>query len=164
MEVVAFTKVRLPYGWLGNMSPHAVRFEADDYSTAEALFQALRFDDRAIRREIRERRSPMAAKMHARTCSGLMTVVPRSAADVENMRLVLELKLAQHPGLATGLIATGDARIVEDCTRRQNESGLFWGAAVRDGVWYGRNMLGTLWEELRADLRRRADAKSTVET
>ena len=83
-------------------------------------------------------------------------VVPRSDPDVQNMRAVIALTLAQHLDLQPLLLATGDAHIIEDCTKRASVSGLFWGAAWEAGAWQGRNTLGTLWMELRDDLRCRA--------
>ncbi len=68
------------------------------------------------------------------------------------MRLCLCLKIQQHEHLQTALLATGDEEIVEDCTRRQHGSGLFWGAAIVGGRVIGDNNLGKLWMELRKDL------------
>ena len=82
-----------------------------------------------------------------------MVVEPRSPADLDNMRRALRLKLQAHPALGRQLLATGAARIVEDCSRRPHGSGLFWGAALREGRWVGENWLGRLWEELCASLR-----------
>ena len=66
---IAFTKVALPYGWLGNMSPHPVFYDGKWWPTTEHLFQALRFDpkkDMRIIEEIRAKSSPMGAKMHSK--------------------------------------------------------------------------------------------------
>jgi hypothetical protein len=49
MHTIAFTKVALSFGWLGNMAPYPIVYEAKLYRTTEALFQALRFDDETIR-------------------------------------------------------------------------------------------------------------------
>ena len=62
-----------------------------------------------------------------------MVVEPLSQQDLDNMRLCLRLKVEQHPELARRLVDTKEEFIVEDCTKRQRGSGLFWGAA-RDGV------------------------------
>jgi ribA/ribD-fused uncharacterized protein len=153
MQTIAFTRVHLPYGRLGNMSRHPTQYDGDDYRTAEALFQALRFDDGVIRRDIRQRVAPMAAKMRPKTYRDRMVVAPRSEQNVKNMRTVLRLKIAQHPELEALLLSTGDAYIVEDRTKRANDSGRFWGAAWMDGSWQGMNTLGTLWMELRTELR-----------
>lgn len=155
MSVVAFTKVSLPHGWLGNMAPFPVTHNGLGWRTTEALFQALRFDAADPARElIREQKSPMAAKMVARKHGGRRAVAQFSEADVELMRLVLRLKVEQHPQVRSDLLATGEATIVEDVTSRPNASGLFWGAAkLPDGSWGGLNTLGELWVELRGELR-----------
>lgn len=153
---VVIRRVRDPFGCLGNMSPHPVSYHGagGEFATAEALFQALRFPrDSQTREEIRMTRSPMAAKAHAKQNIALMHVVPRSAQDLENMRFVLALKVVRHAEVKSGLLSTGDRRIVEDCSARQTESGLYWGAALRDREWVGLNTLGVLWMELRAHLR-----------
>lgn len=151
-NVIAFTKVRAPYGWLGNMAPYPIQHKGDVYPTSEALFQSMRFDDKSIRVMIRAQTSPMAAKMVAKSNAAHMTVKRLSDADVNNMRLVLRLKTEQHPQLVPLLMVTGDAAIVEDVTARRGSSALFWGAALVDGKWFGANVLGKLWMERRAEL------------
>lgn len=160
MQVIAFTKVKLPYGWLGNMSPHPINYGSYVYKTAEHLFQALRFPVE-MRSEMRGRSSPMGAKMRAKALRGFMVVEPRSEQDLNNMRMVLRMKLRQHSSVLIGLLTTGDALIVEDCTRRPSTSGLFWGAACRDMAeqplqWRGENTLGKMWMQLREELRKEA--------
>lgn len=160
MQVIAFTKVKLPYGWLGNMSPHPISYDGHVYKTAEHLFQALRFPPQ-MRSEMRDRSSPMGAKMRAKALRGFMGVAPRSGQDLDNMRMVLRLKTRQHSSVLIGLLTTADALIIEDCTRRPSTSGLFWGAACRDMAeqplqWRGENALGKMWMELREELRKEA--------
>lgn len=136
------------------MSRHRVTHDGIDYGSAEALFQALRFEDAEIQAEIRAQRKPMAAKFIAHTHDEWMTTAPMSAADLEHMRLVLRLKIEQHDELQEKLCATGDAPIIEDCTNRPQGTGLFWGASrMSDGTWQGENWLGRLWMELRAEIR-----------
>jgi ribA/ribD-fused uncharacterized protein len=148
LDDVVIRKVRDPYGWLSNMSPHPVGL----WRTAEHAFQALRFADTSdVRRRIMDASSPMTAKKIAKEHASEMIVPPRSARDVASMRRILGLKLEQHPLLLEALRATGNRRIVEDCTARASDSGLFWGAALQsDGTWQGTNMLGALWMELRS--------------
>jgi len=167
---IAFTAVRLPYGWLGNMSPHPVEHGGFTYPTAEHLFQCWRFVGPARRwpgpeahgtqcgyetavREVRALKSPMAAKMRAKALSDIAVVVPRSDRDVLQMSMVLCLKFAQHPRLLADLLATGDADLVEDCSRRPSESGLFWGARRAFGGWVGENVLGKLLGGVRSVAR-----------
>lgn len=161
--MIGFTKVKLPYGWMSNMSPHPVIYQGLEYRTTEALFQCLRFDPDldlnglSVREAIRTQKSPMAAKMCAKAALPLAIVEPRSRQDLENMMLVLRLKTDQHPDLRKALLETGAQTIIEDVTNRPNESGLYWGAApalngapgewvADDGSrWYGRNTLGRAW-------------------
>ncbi len=157
-KIIAFTKVKFPFGWLGNMSPYPIEYEGKKYRTTEALFQCLRFEGYPeIRDEIREQKSPMAAKMVAKKHRHLLergNDWDEGEDDIERMRLCLELKLGQHPDLKQMLLDTGDATIIEDCTARPRGSAKFWGAVFEDGQWVGRNVLGNLWMELREELRK----------
>ena len=148
--MIAFRKVSEPHGWFGNMSPHPVEYGGLEWRTTEALFQAMRFEDYSIREEIRAEKSPMSAKMVAKKHADSLTVVPRSDDDLRNMRLVLRLKVDQHPALMKALLDTGDEEIVEDTTKRRDE---YWGARLVDGKWVGENVLGKMWMELRAKVR-----------
>ena len=97
------------------------------------------------------------AKMAAKRLAAEMCLEPRSPKDVDNMRRVLQWKAEQHPAILEKLLATGNDFIVEDCSNRRNDSGLFWGAALVGGggeaTWVGVNTLGKLWMELRATRR-----------
>jgi predicted NAD-dependent protein-ADP-ribosyltransferase YbiA (DUF1768 family) len=90
--VISFTKVVPPYGWLGNMSPYKVNYNGKEWLTVEALFQALRYDDESIREIIRSQKSPMGAKMKAKSFKERMVVIPASEKDVENMKNVCKIK------------------------------------------------------------------------
>lgn len=150
---IGFTASRLPYGWMGNMSPFPIKFGDDTYRTTEALFQALRFSDNDIKALIREEKSPMGAKFVAKARVSEMTVEQLSDKDVVNMRMCIKLKVEQHPELAKELLATGDANIYEDVTKRGDKgSNLLWGAMLVDGEWVGKNVVGNIWMELRKEL------------
>ena len=156
---IVIRRVREEHGHFGNMSPHPVTYQEVEWRTTEALFQALRFNDEANREAIRQEKSPMGAKMKAKSLRSRMlreeqeaAVMPLSEQDLDNMRLVLRLKIEQHPEIKQALIDTGNELIVEDCTKRQRGTGLFWGAALLDDRWEGKNWLGRLWIELRDEL------------
>ena len=155
MSVIAFTKVALPYGWLGNMSPYPVVHDGKEWRTTEALFQALRLaPPNPVRELIREEKSPMGAKMIAKKYADQRTVTALSEEDLNIMKVVLRLKVNTHVHLKKELLDTGDALIVEDVTKRPGGTGTFWGAALQaDGAWVGDNHLGRLWMELREELR-----------
>lgn len=153
-DVVSFTKVSLPNGWLSNMSAHAITYQGYEYATAEALFQCLRFDDPKIQTTIWEQSSPMAAKMVSKKHRDKMIIPRMGQQDVENMGMVLMLKIEQHRAIRRLLLQTGDATLIEDCTQRKTQdSALFWGAAWTGTEWRGENRLGRLWMELRGEIR-----------
>jgi len=150
MKEISFTKVKLPFGWLGNMSPYPIEAFGKTWRTSEALFQALRFDSQEIREEIRSQKSPMAAKLKAKGQRDKMVVKPLSTTDIQNMRFCVTLKVQQHDNLRQMLLETDDARIIEDCTNRgRRGSNLFWGAIKNDDGWEGSNALGVIWMEIR---------------
>lgn len=154
-EYIAFKKVSQPYGWLGNMAPYAVIYEEIEYKTTEALFQALRFKGfPEIQEKIRAEKSPMSAKMVAKSHIDLIPDYDFcKGQDIEHMKLCLKLKVAQHPELVEMLLATNNKKLIEDCSSRPHGSGLKWGAALQGGKWVGENILGVLWEELREELK-----------
>jgi ribA/ribD-fused uncharacterized protein len=149
-NVIAFTKVKLPHGWLGNMAPFPIEHDGKIWRTTEALFQALRFEDEEIRELIRDQKSPMAAKMMAKKHRDKMVIQPMSDEDYGNMTLCLLLKIKHHSELITPLLETGNSIIVEDVTARGSRgSNLYWGAMQIDGDWIGENKLGRAWMYLR---------------
>lgn len=157
INVIAFTKVGLPYGWLGNMAPFPVVYGGKRYLTSEALFQCLRYEGNPeVQQKIRECPSPMGAKMQAKKYKHLITgtVEMLGVEDVDRMLLCLRLKLAAYPRLQSALLATGEKVIIEDVGRRASKSGMFWGAKWDDSQsqWVGQNMLGSLWMHLREEL------------
>lgn len=155
MKVIAFRRIKDEYGWLGNMAPIAVTHGGRTWRTAEHLFQALRFDDSSIHDIILEQVHPVLVKDFVREHKEEIVIQPGSTSDLDNMRLVLALKFEQNPDFGKRLLDTGDALIVEDCTRRvYEERSLFWGAALsEEGAWKGENQMGKLLMEVRDVLR-----------
>jgi ribA/ribD-fused uncharacterized protein len=153
MPVIEFTKVDGPNGWLGNMYASPIRFEDRVWLTSEALFQALRFNNDEIREIIRNEKSPLSAKMKAKSFRNQLIVQPMSEQDVAHMRMVVRLKFDQHPDLKTRLLETGDYTIVENIGNRNGERHLFWGMKNVNGTWLGTNMMGRILMELRDEYR-----------
>ena len=149
MAVISFTKVELPYGWLGKMYAAPITYNGKIYRTSEALFQALRFDNPEIQELIRAEKSPMAAKMVATKHKKEMKIVAREKEYIQNMALCLQLKFDQHPALKEKLLKTKDHILIEDIGNRNGENHLFWGMKKINGVWTGNNMMGKLLMELR---------------
>ena len=171
VTVLAFRKVKEPYGWLGNMAPYPVTAEGVSWRTNEALFQALRFSDPEVREAIRRAKSPMQAKFVAKRYKDRQVIEPMGPEDCEHMRNCLQLKIESYPFLRTRLLQTEDALLYEDVSARvppaqavaaaQEESrlngtkqrSLFWGALRVGDHLYGHNTLGRLWMELREACR-----------
>lgn len=151
-KYIGFTKVALPYGWLGNMAPYPITWSGRTWRTSEALFQALRFDDEEVKDLICAEKSPMGAKFKAKANREKMQITPLSHEDLENMRLCIKLKLDNHPKLREELKKTGEAILFEDVSARPRGNNLFWGAVLSDGELVGENMLGKIWMEFRANL------------
>lgn len=163
MNDISFTDVQGEYGWLGNMSPHIVKYNDEWFRTAEALFQCMRYEGfPQVQSEIKSAKSPMSAKMAAKKHRALIAARESEANDLARMRECLLLKLKAHPDLKRRLLGTKDARIIEDCTKRARGSGLFRemarvenrlpdGSVITD--WHGRNELGKLWMVIRAEIQ-----------
>ena len=150
MADISFTKVDLPYGWLGNMAPYPIIYEDKEWRTSEALFQAMRFDSNEIKEIIRNQKSPIAAKMKAKKNKCSYIVQPMSEKDIDNMRLCLNLKFNQHSSLKEKLLKTGEHTIIEDIGSRRGARHEFWGAYKNEkNEWVGNNLMGKLLMELR---------------
>ena len=166
MEHINFTKTKLPFGWMGNMSPFPIIYDGKEWRTTEALFQSMRFNDDILKERIRAEKSPMGCKFKMKAIvkeleeSGELHkrhVVPMSEEDASNMEICVRLKIEQHPDLKTQLIATDDTPIYEDVTSRgARGSNLYWGAMLVDGKWVGENVLGKIWEKVRKELQTNA--------
>ena len=154
---VVINKVREEWGELGNMARFEIEFEGKVWPRSEQLFQALRFKPghEELQEQIRVESNPMKAKMVAKRLfkENPEAVYPVCCdEDLVRMKQVLELKFDQHEDIRLSLERTGKRPIVEDCTRRQRGSGLFWGAALQeDGSWKGENALGKLWMVIRQE-------------
>jgi predicted NAD-dependent protein-ADP-ribosyltransferase YbiA (DUF1768 family) len=165
MKEIGFTKSKLPYGWMGNMSAFPIIFEGKEWRTTEALFQAMRFNDIDIKELIRAEKSPMGCKFKMKSIVKELEeknqlhkrhIIPMSEADKANMEICVRVKIDQHLELKKMLIETGDAKIYEDVTKRgARGSNLFWGAMLVDGEWIGENVLGKIWEKLRNEIIKR---------
>lgn len=137
-----------PYGAFSNLYRCVVRFEGQDFKTAEHAYQFGKPRKPAVRAWLMAAPSPSLLAMAAHGLYSWDIAPGWSAKKVERMRRVLAAKFAQHPDLATLLLSTDDATLVETATV-DSDVNRFWGEV--NGV--GRNMLGVLLMELRGVLR-----------
>ncbi len=122
-----FKGVKEPNGWMGNMAPYPITYNGQVWRTSEALFQSMRFKDPLIKEIIRGEKSPMAAKMKAKSHSAHYIITPLSPQDIANLEACVLLKFQHHPKIARLLMATGNHLIYEDATGRNKPNDLFWG-------------------------------------
>lgn len=150
-NIVSFTNVKLPYGWMGNMIQCPITYNNTEWFHTEGLFQALRFDPKEIHiiSELRREKNPMKAKMESKTYADQRSVVPLSDEDIDLMKLCVDLKFDQHPELYKQLVETGDSFIIEDVTSRMSGTGTFWGMGLVGEYWIGENVLGNILMEKR---------------
>ena len=81
------------YAFLSNFYVHAVEVDGDLYATNEHAFQALKTDDFAERRRVREAKNPASAKILGRR------VTLRANWDTrrfEVMERIVRIKFADH--------------------------------------------------------------------
>jgi ribA/ribD-fused uncharacterized protein len=157
-QVLYFTAVKEPYGWMSNMYPTPIRHAGKMFRTPEALFQWLRFEAHPeVQAEIFAQKGPMGSKMKARVNRDLLRRGEQwdeDESDLDLMRQCLRLKVDQHPAIKRRLLESGDMILMENCSNRDRESARFWGAVYDpvSNLWVGRNVLGKLWMELREAL------------
>ena len=140
-----------PYGALSNLFRRSIVFENRVYLTAEHAYQAGKARKDEVREWILSAPTPALVAMAAH---GLYTwdIVPHwSQGKYERMRQVLHAKFTQHEDLKELLLSTGDARLVE-AGRIPNVVNCTWGEVNGKG----KNMLGILLMELRAQLSKSA--------
>lgn len=129
---------------LSNFSAFNLCWNGERWPTSEHAYQAEKFEDRGIRNSILHTYSAHEAFKIAEFNAGSR----RKNWDqikVSVMRDILWAKVRQHEYVRRKLLATGDRELVENSWRDD-----FWGwGPNRDG----QNMLGSLWMEIRAELR-----------
>ncbi len=133
------------YYVLSNFSAFRLRWRNLDFDTSEQAYHWEKFPDApGVRLQILRARSAHEAFQISR--QGASAVRPDWLdVRVDVMREILRSKAEQHEYVRRKLHASGERRLVEDSWRDD-----FWGwGPDRDG----RNMLGVLWMEIRAELR-----------
>ena len=147
MKTIRFYRVNEPYGAFSNFSPHPVALKSRTWPTSEHYFQAQKFAGSDHEEAIRLAKSPTVAARMGRTREHpLRTDWEKVKENI--MREVLNAKFTQHADLRSLLLSTGEAALVEH-TRNDR----YWGDGG-DGT--GKNRLGELLMELRAQLRKEA--------
>ncbi len=147
-EIRFYRASEKPYGPFSNLFRLPIIFEGEEFATSEHAYQAGKARKLEVRRWLMAAPSPALLAMAAHGLYYWDVAPGWSTIKFERMRAVLRAKFNQHPQLRQLLLSTGKARLVEGATV-DNEVNRLWGEV--NGV--GRNMLGVMLMELRAELR-----------
>jgi ribA/ribD-fused uncharacterized protein len=146
---VRFYNTKGPYGCLSNFSRHGFQIGGAYWPTVEHYFQAQKFAGTERALLIHKAATPRQAKDLGHDRSVSLRSDWEEVRDAVMRQAVLR-KFETHYEARVVLLGTGDAEIIED-----SPTDYYWGCGA-DGT--GKNMLGRILMEVRADLRRRAAA------
>jgi len=143
---IRFYRVNEPYGVFSNFSPHPISIDGKRWPTTEHYFQAQKFagTDPAQFAAIHAANSPMIAARLGRDRKAKLRRDWESVKD-NIMRTAVLAKFRAHADARDLLLSTGDQHIIEDTTGDH-----YWGCG---DSCKGRNRLGQILEEVRAQLR-----------
>ncbi|HSI61977.1 MAG TPA: NADAR family protein [Candidatus Saccharimonadia bacterium] len=142
---IEFYSTKGEYGPFSNFSAHRVFLKEKTWRTTEHYFQAQKFAGTSHEEELRMAESPMVVARMGRSRKRPLRKDWEIVKD-DIMREAVRAKFSQHKELRELLLNTGDAELIEHTA---NDS--YW-ADGGDGS--GKNMLGIILMEVRADLRR----------
>lgn len=145
-----------PYGAFSNLFKREFTFEDETYATAEHAYQAGKARKPEVRAWLMAAPSPSLLAMAAHGLYVWDIAPDWSKIKFDRMKRILVAKYTQHEDLKQLLLSTGNARLVESATV-DNAVNRLWGEV--NGV--GKNMLGQLLMEVRAEL---ASAKLSKKT
>jgi ribA/ribD-fused uncharacterized protein len=146
MAPIEFNRPGDDYGWLSNSAPYAISLDSKMWYTAEHYFQAQKFHDVMVQRQILKTRSA-AEIIRIASNPKLRVRGDWDAVKLDFMETAVRTKFTQIPDLKMLLLGTGDAVLIQHCDDR------YWGDGG-DGT--GRNLLGIILMEIRDELRRKS--------
>lgn len=154
-EIRFYRASEKPYGAFSNLHRREISFEGETFATSEHAYQAGKARKPAVREWLMAAPSPALLAMAAHGLYYWDVAPGWSTSKFDRMRAVLRAKFTQHGDLHDLLLSTGDAKLIETATV-DNDVNRLWGEV--NGV--GRNMLGVMLMELRAELRLEAEAEA----
>ena len=132
------------YGCFSNFSPHWIKLDGQSWPTTEHYFQAQKFVGTPHEDAIRRASSPKQAAQMGRDRKRPLRADWEAVKD-DVMRRAVKAKFEQHEEIRQILFDTGDAEIIENAP-----GDYYWGIGSRGD---GKNMLGIILMEMRAQLR-----------
>ncbi|WP_175650058.1 NADAR family protein [Pseudomonas sp. Marseille-P9899] len=140
---ILFYETDKPYGCFSNFSRHPITLDDILWPTTEHYFQACKFTEQVDIDAVREAKTPFLAAQIGRERHRSFRSDWDQARDPVMLE-ALRAKFTQHADLRETLLGTGDAELVE-----HTKNDRYW-ADGGDGT--GKNMLGKLLEQVRAEL------------
>ena len=153
-KVIGIRKVRDDYGWMGNMGICELMYDGKKYKSCEGIFVIKRFNDEEIKEYLRkEDNGGMRVKMLSKKYKNKMVVERCSEKDVENMEVVVRLKVESYSWIKDELRRLknryDEVFIYEDVSKRKRGNNLFWGGYFdEEGKFVGKNVLGGIWMKI----------------
>lgn len=144
MSILFYSVRESTYGCFSNFSPHPFELDGKRWPTSEHYFQAQKFAGTPSEEDVWQARGPMKAAELGRERSRPLRRDWEAVKD-DVMRRAVRRKFEAHDDIRAVLLATGDEEIIEDAPRDY-----YWGRGA-DGS--GKNMLGKILMEVRAELR-----------
>lgn len=151
-RMVCITKSANEWGILGNMTKCQLTIDGVTFPSSEHIYQIMRFDDTAFRKELLNDPSSYSMKKFKVKKRVEETVPEWTSHLVDVMKYVLSVKYEQSEEFRNELARTGDLFITEDETsRKRGQAADSFGTVLsKDGTEYvGPNLLGRLLMELR---------------
>lgn len=141
---IYFYSTRETYGCFSNFSSHGIELKGVWWPTTEHYFQAQKFADTPHEQAIRLAKTPKQAAEMGRDRKRPLRADWEQVKD-DMMREAVRQKFRTHKDIQRILLDTGEEEIVENAP-----SDYYWGIGA-DGS--GRNMLGKILMEVRAELQ-----------
>ena len=127
-----------------NFAPYGIDLDGKRWPTTEHYYQAQKFTDAKLQKDIRQAAKPQIAKSLADKHKAAIRPDWDAIKD-EVMYRAVRRKFELHAELRELLLATGEEEIVEAAP-----TDYYWGVG-REGT--GQNKLGKIIERIRAELR-----------
>jgi N-glycosidase YbiA len=143
-QQIRFYSVGDDYGEFSNFALYPIVVAKKRWPTSEHYFQAQKFIDPKDQELVRKARTPSLAAREGRDRRKRLRP-DWETVKVSIMRQAVEAKFEQHAELATLLLSTGDAELIE-----HTDADAFWGDG---GDGSGRNMLGRILMDVREMLK-----------
>jgi ribA/ribD-fused uncharacterized protein len=141
---IYFYSVREEYGCFSNFSPHGFTLKGQWWPTSEHYFQAQKFPGTEHEQAVRQAKTPKQAAEMGRERSRPLRRDWERVKDQIMLEAVRQ-KFQAHADIRDILLGTGDEELVENAP-----GDYYWGCGA-DGS--GRNMLGKILMQVRAELR-----------